>query len=373
MPMSTPERLSRLHTLMMNATLDAAAFVPGPNMVYLTGIDMHLSQDRPLILVIPAEGEAVVIVPTLEAPRFTSLPFPAIVYPYTDDEGFIPAFEAAAAKLGMGDGARIGVEGLRMRVLEGRLLEKYIGGSTVYSADEALMPLRLHKTPDEIAAMRKAIALSQKALTEIVEQVRVGMTERHIAAMLTAALNEAGSAGDSFPAIVLSGPNSALPHGAPGSRKVAEGDLVLFDYGGTADGYPADITRTFAIGVPDDRLAAIYATVLAANEAAIRACKPGVAALEVDRAARQVITDAGYGEYFTHRTGHGLGVDIHEPPYINGSNTQLLETGMVFTIEPGIYVPGIGGVRIEDNVLITDSGVDVLTTFPKDLQVIGWP
>jgi len=370
--MSTPDRLSRLHRLMTEAKLNAVAFVPGPNMVYLTGSDMHLSQDRPLTLIIPADGEAVVIVPTLEAPRFTALPFPTVAFPYSDDEGFLPAYEAAATRLALSNGARIGVEGLRMRVLEGQLLARFMPGATVFSADEVLAPLRLHKTPDEIAAMRKAITLSQKALTATVEQVHVGMTERQIAALLSRALNDAGSNGDSFGAIVLSGANSALPHGSPGARKIAEGDLLLFDFGGTANGYPADITRTFAIGTPDQQLADVYATVLAANEAAIRVCKPGVTALDVDRAARQVITDAGYGEYFTHRTGHGLGVDIHEPPYINGANTQVLEAGMIFTIEPGIYLPGVGGVRIEDDVLITDSGVEVLTTFPKDLQVIGW-
>ncbi len=148
--------------------------------------------------------------------------------------------------------------------------------------------------------------------------------------------------------------------------------MLLFDFGGMADNYPADITRTFAIGQPEAQLAQVYAVVLAANEAAIRISRPGVPAYEVDRAARQVIVDAGYGEYFSHRTGHGLGLDTHEPPYIRAGNPQLLETGMIYTVEPGVYLPGVGGVRIEDDVLVTPSGVEVLTTFPKGLQAIGW-
>ncbi len=365
------ERLTRLRELMAAAKLDAAAFVPGPNLTYLTGLAIHLSQDRPLVIIVPATSDPVLIVPILEAERFAELPFATRRFTYSDEEGFLPAFEQAAGALKLAN-ARIGTEGLRMRVLEGRLLERFAPGCTVFSADDALMPWRLRKSPEELDTMRRAIALSETALHETITHVRPGQTERQIAAQLEIALTDAGSEGNAFNQIVLSGPNTARPHGVASARAVAVGDLLLFDYGGMFDHYPADITRTFAIGSPDPHLAEVYAVVLAANEAAIAAIKPGVAAMDVDRAARQVIVDAGYGEYFTHRVGHGLGLDVHEPPYMRAGNPQLLEPGMVFTIEPGIYLPGVGGVRIEDNVTVTETGVEVMTKFPKALQVIGW-
>ena len=365
------ERLKRLRELMAAAKLDAVTFVPGPNLTYLTGLAIHLSQDRPLVIIVPLDGTPALIVPVLESERFAQLPFAVRQFTYSDETGFLPSFEQVAGALQLTN-ARIGAEGLRMRVLEGRLLERFAPGCTVFSADDALMPWRLHKSSGELDAMRRAIALSETALRETIMRIKPGQTERQIAAQLQIALADAGSATNAFDPIVLSGPNSALPHGMPGARTVGNGDLLLFDYGGMFNDYPADITRTFAIGAPNSQMSEVYAVVLAANEAGISASKPGVAAMDVDRAARQVIVDAGYGEYFTHRLGHGLGLDIHEPPYIRPGNAQVLEPGMVYTIEPGIYLPGIGGVRIEDNVVVTDTGVEVLTNFPKQLQVIGW-
>lgn len=365
------ERLKRLRALMAAAKLDAVTFVPGPNLTYLTGLAIHLSQDRPLVIIVPLDGTPALIVPVLESERFAQLPFAVRQFTYSDEAGFLPSFEQVAGALQLTN-ARIGAEGLRMRVLEGRLLERFAPGCTVFSADDALMPWRLHKSSGELDAMRHAIALSETALRETIMRIKPGQTERQIAAQLQIALADAGSATNAFDPIVLSGPNSALPHGMPGARTVANGDLLLFDYGGMFNDYPADITRTFAIGAPNSQMSEVYAVVLAANEAGISASKPGVAAMDVDRAARQVIVDAGYGEYFTHRLGHGLGLDIHEPPYIRPGNAQVLEPGMVYTVEPGIYLPGIGGVRIEDNVAVTETGVEVLTSFPKQLQVIGW-
>jgi Xaa-Pro dipeptidase len=370
--MASFDRLNRLRVLMAAAKLDVVAFVPGPNLTYLTDVGIGLSSDRPLVLFVPLEGEAVLIVPILEQDRLANLPIPVQTIAYSDAEGFLGAFEQAVTALNLGSNARIGTEGLQMRVLEGRLIEKNAPGATVFSADDALMPWRLYKTADELDSFRKAIALSETALKATLERIRPGMTERQIAAQLSLALADAGSSGESFPPLVMIGSN-ITSHADTTDRAVQAGDMLLFDFGGKFGHYPADITRTFAVGgAPSDQLADIYATVLAANEAGIRASKPGVAALEVDRAARQVIIDAGYGEYFTHRTGHGLGLDIHEPPYMRAGNSQILEPGMVYTVEPGIYIPGVGGARIEDNVVITETGVEVMTKFPKTLQVIGW-
>ncbi len=362
-------RLDRLRELAARGNLDGVALVPGPSLTYLTGVHYHLSQDRPLVLFVPVEGAVSVIIPNLERDRLNdALPFPIDFFTYGDTEGCNPAFAAACKPLA---GKKIGVDGLLMRVAESRLIEQYAPGSTVAPADDVLIDYRLRKTADEVAAMRRAIQISEAALESILGQIHVGMTERQILRLLTSALTDQGGMGESFSPIVLSGPNSALPHGEPSDRALQSGDLLLFDYGATFGGYPADITRTFAIGALDAELTRVYETVLAANAAGLRAGKPGIAAQEVDRAARAVIDGAGLGPYFTHRTGHGLGVDIHEAPYMREGNTQLLEPGMIYTVEPGIYLPGRGGVRIEDNVLVTETGCESLTSFPKTLRILG--
>jgi Xaa-Pro dipeptidase len=241
----------------------------------------------------------------------------------------------------------------------------------IVSADDTLIKVRLYKASDEIASMRKAIQVSEAALDVTLKAIKIGMTERQITNILLNAMADLDGGGNPFDPIVLIGPNSAQPHGVPGNRALQDGDLLLFDFGTTYEGYPSDITRTFAVGKIDPELVTIYNTVLAANEAGIAAIRPGVTAQDVDRAARRVITEAGYGKYFLHRTGHGLGLDIHEQPNIVEGNTQVLEPGMVFTIEPGIYLPNRGGVRIEDNVVVSETGVDVLTTYPKALRYLN--
>jgi Xaa-Pro dipeptidase len=360
-------RLEKLRRAVQSSNYAAIALVPGPTLTYLTGVSYHLSE-RPLVAFFPAEGDPVMIIPALELPKIADVaPFPIRFFSYTDSEGYHPAFEQACKALHL-EGKRVGVEGLKMRVLEGQTIQRYAVGSTVLASDETIISLRLHKEADEIAAMRQAIRVSEKALEEMLAKVRIGMTERQITNMLLNTMAEFGSGGNAFDPIVLTGANSAQPHGVPGDSIVREGDLLLFDFGTTHEGYPADITRTFAVGNVSDELRKIYDVVLAANEAGIRAIRPGVAAQDVDRAARQVVIDAGYGSYFIHRTG---GLDIHEAPNIVEGNAQILEPSMTFTIEPGIYIPGKGGVRIEDNVVVTDTGVDVLTTYPKQLRVIG--
>src|SRR5262249_4736428 len=325
----------------------------------------------PLVLFIPASGDPTLIIPVLEVSRVAEdPPYPLQFFTYTDAEGYQPAFERACKAMGL-MGKKVAVEGIKMRVLEGQMIEKYAPGSLVISADDTISQIRLHKGESELAAMRAAIQISQKALDATVSKVRAGMTERQITNMLLLQMAEQGGNNNAFEPIVLAGANSAQPHGVPGDLPIQDGDLLLFDFGTTVDYYPADITRTFAIGKIDQELKNVYDVVLAANEAGIRALKPGIMAQEVDRAARKVIDDAGYGKYFIHRTGHGLGLDIHEAPYILEGNTQVLEPGMVFTVEPGIYLPGKGGVRIEDNVTITPTGAEVLTSYPKALRVIG--
>jgi Xaa-Pro dipeptidase len=232
--------------------------------------------------------------------------------------------------------------------------------------------LRLKKDKDEVEAMRQAVKVAQSALEALLPQIKIGMTEKELAAELVVQLLRHGSEPElPFSPIVSSGPNSANPHASPTERKLQAGDLLVIDYGAMVDGYVSDITRTFALGDVDAEYAKIHKIVQEANAAGRAAGKPGVPCAEVDKAARAVIEDSGYGEYFTHRTGHGIGMEAHEGPYMRGDNMQLLEPGMAYTVEPGIYLPGRNGVRVEDNVVVTETGSESLTTLPREMRVVG--
>lgn len=216
--------------------------------------------------------------------------------------------------------------------------------------------------------MHRAAKIAEQALIATLPLIKVGLSERELASELTMQLFMAGCDPQvPFSPIVSAGVNSANPHATPSDRMLTVGDLLVIDWGASFEGYFSDITRTFAIGNIDPEYAQIAKIVLEANTAARNIARPGLPIENIDRAARSVIESAGYGKYFTHRTGHGLGVEGHEEPYIRPGNTALLEPGMTFTIEPGIYLPDRNGVRIEDDVVITDSGVECLTNLPREL------
>jgi len=358
-----------LSDIITQAQLDAVALIPGPSLQYLTGQDFHL-MERPLVTFFVPGRNPVAVVPAFEEARLVESGIPFQTFPWYDAEGYEQAFAAAAEALQL-NGKRLGVEELRMRVLELDIIRRHNPTVQIVQAGSVLSRLRIRKTEGDLIPLREAIAISESALQACIEQVRPGMTEREITNLLVIEQLKRGGGKHPFEPIVLSGPNSALPHGEPGERRVTEGDALLFDFGTSVRGYGSDITRTFSIGEPSNQLAEIYAIVKAANEAGRSAAKPGIPAQEVDRAARAVISAAGFGEYFTHRTGHGLGLEAHEAPNIVEGNTQVLEPGMVFTIEPGIYIPGVAGVRIEDNMVITADGAESLTVFPRDLMRIG--
>jgi Xaa-Pro dipeptidase len=349
------------------------ALVPGPNLRYLSGLPFFTSE-RPVVVLYPLDGRPALLLPELERGRAAEVTAGAFdLFPYSDEEGHGPAFGRVAEALAL-DGKRVAVEYLHMRVLELRALEQGAPRADFVSLEEALPGLRSRKDGDEIAAIRAAIAITEQALSTLItgpeaKDTVVGQTERQIAERLTREMLSAGADTVAF-MIVVAGPNGADPHAGPSDRPLQPGDLMTIDCGAVLNGYIADITRTFALDPVDKELCDIYEVVRQANAAGRAAAKPGVSAQGVDRAARKVIEDAGYGAQFFHRTGHGLGLETHEPPYIVEGNEQPLEPGMVFTVEPGIYISGLGGVRIEDDVVITKSSAESLTTFPREWTVL---
>jgi Xaa-Pro dipeptidase len=358
----------RLHQLVEQASaqgFDTLALVPGPNLFYLTGLSFHVSE-RPIVALFPVDENPIIVLPELEAAKVGQSPVELGVFPYTDENGYTEAFQRACAALELAE-CLVGVEELRMRLLEARLLERYAPGCHFRAAEGVMAELRMRKDEQEVAQMRRAIGVTETALWATMHQVEAGMMEQEVATLLKLEILRAGGEGMSFSPIVAAGPNSASPHATPSDRPIQSGEPIVVDCGAIVGGYAADITRTFSIGELDRELAHVYGVVQAANRAGRMAVKPGVSAEEVDKAARAVVEEAGYGEYFFHRTGHGLGLEVHEPPYIIAGNERLLEPGMTFTVEPGVYLPGRGGVRIEDDVLVTSDGAESLTTFKRDL------
>jgi len=365
----TQQRIAQLLHLATQSNLDAVAIMPGPNMQYFTGLHFHLSE-RPTLAIFPVTGQPTLICPAFEATKTQRSPIAWQLFTYVDGQDPQEVFHAACHALQL-DQKRLGVEASRMRVLELRLLEKATDALTCEPADALSAQLRMIKDADEIAAMRRAIEITERALDDVLAAVRVGMAERQIANLLTQALLQRGAEGLAFEPLIQSGPNSALPHATAGERAIQTGEVLLLDFGITLNGYNSDITRTFAVGHAPAELKKIYELVKQANAAGRAVARPGASGQDVDHAARKVITEGGYGQYFTHRTGHGLGLEGHEPPYMVEGNVAPLAAGNTFTIEPGIYVPGLGGVRIEDDMLITENGAESLTTYDRELRIIS--
>jgi len=351
--------------------LDAVVLNPGPSLKYLTGLNFHL-MERPVVLFVAPDHEPVIVLPELELPKVDLFPYKVQAFAYGENpSGWDDAFRKAAKVLGL-DGKRIGVEPRQMRLLEFRHVKAGAPEADYPDASDALAALRLKKEKAEVEAIRRAVKIAQEALEATIPLIRVGMTEKELSAELVMQLLKRGSEPElPFSPIVSTGPNSANPHASPTERKLQTGDLLVVDWGAAYDGYISDLTRTFAVGEANREFAKIYEVVREANAAGRAAAKPGVPCADVDKAAREVIEKSGYGVYFTHRTGHGIGMEGHEEPYIRGDNMQLLEPGMAFTVEPGIYLPDRGGVRIEDNVIITDDGADCLSDMPRELRMVG--
>jgi Xaa-Pro aminopeptidase len=359
------ERLARAAAGAREAGLAALLVPPSPDLRYLVGHEPP-PLERLTLLVVRPDRPAVLVVPELERPMALASPAGELVEVagWRDDEDpfrLVSRLLARGGRLAVGDHMWAShVLGLRAAVPEAEL-------DTI---SRAMPLLRAVKDPDELALLERAGRGADRAFEEIAAERFEGRTEEQIARRLAELLRRHDHADVTF-TIVGSGPNGASPHHTPTGRRIAAGECVVLDFGGRVEGYCSDITRTVSVGRPALEASEVHAVVLAAQEAAFRAIRPGVAAQEVDRAARGVIEAAGLGDRFIHRTGHGIGLEEHEPPYIVRGNGDRLLPGMCFSIEPGVYSEGSFGVRIEDIVAVTDAGAVRLNEARRDLVVVA--
>ena len=366
----TTQRLDHLHTLISNERLDAIVLNPGPSLIHLTGLGFHL-MERPVVLFVKPNRTSALILPSLEIQKAKEATIPLELIPYGDNPAsWQNTFKQVVADLKIGS-ATVGVEPTRMRFLELNFLQSAAPDIKLVSAETSLLEMRICKEADEIEYMRKAVKIAEAALLAVIPRIHAGVTEKHIAAELTIELLRAGSDPEMpFKPIVSGGHHSADPHAEPSDRPLQSGDMLVIDWGAAYNGYISDLTRSFAIDQVSPKFEEIGKTVMDANLTATMKIKPGITAGEADEAARKVIRQAGYGEFFTHRLGHGIGREPHESPYIFNENELPLKTGMTFTVEPGIYLAQLGGVRIEDNVVVTAQGVEVLSSLPREVRIL---
>ncbi|MFN8168835.1 MAG: Xaa-Pro peptidase family protein [Candidatus Nanopelagicales bacterium] len=360
------DRLARAQAATRASEIDALLVSPGPDLRYLTGYDA-LPLERLTCLVLPADGEPSVVVPGLETPAAVASPLGELglaIHPWaeTDDPYALVASllpEKGRAAL---DNHMWAEKVLRLRAA--------MPGVDQLLAGSVLRELRVRKTPEEVEALRRAGAAIDRVHAQVPQWLRAGRTEREVGQDIADAIIAEGHVKVDF-VIVASGPNGASPHHELSDRVIEVGDPVVVDIGGTMpDGYCSDETRTYSVGAPPQEFADYYAVLLEAQLAACAHVRPGVSAESIDAAARDVIEAAGYGAYFVHRTGHGIGLESHEEPYIVSGNTELIEPGMAFSIEPGIYLPGRHGARIEDIVVCTEDGGERVNLRPRELVVL---
>jgi Xaa-Pro aminopeptidase len=355
------ERLDRATTMAAGAGLAAVLVPPSPDLVYLTGYDPPPLERLTVLVMRPGAGP-VLIVPELERPMARASPMgerlELIGWRDADDP-----YAAVARLTPRGDRVSVGDRMWASHLLG---VQRALGGVEVVATSVALPLIRAIKDPDELALLEMAARGADEAFGEVVELGLAGRRESDVAGRLAALLRKHAHEAINF-TIVGAGPNGASPHHEPTDRRIARGDAVVMDFGGRVRGYCSDLTRTVTVGPPDRELRRVHDVVRDAQEAAYAAVRPGVAAEQVDRAAREVIADAGYGDAFIHRTGHGIGLEEHEPPYIVRGNADPLQPGMTFSIEPGIYLEGRFGVRIEDIVAVTERGAIRLNEARRDL------
>jgi Xaa-Pro aminopeptidase len=360
-------RIERVRQAAAKADTNALFIAPGSDLRYLLG-QAGGSFERLTTLVIPVDGEPVLVVPKLEAPGYADVPTDELgveLMTWVDGENPYQLATRRTATAG-----RVAVSDV-MPALHVLALRDVLGSAELTLAGPVLRELRMRKDATEISALRKAGAAIDRVHARMGEWLRAGRTEAEVGADIAAAIEEEGHTQADF-VIVGSGPNGASPHHDVSDRVIETGDVVVVDIGGPIlEGYNSDSTRTYAVGQPrENDVAEVYGVLHRAQQAAVEAVRPGITAQEIDATARDIITDSGWGDYFIHRTGHGIGLDVHEEPYIVAGNELVLEEGMAFSVEPGIYQPGRWGARIEDIVVVTRNGVEPLNTRPHELVVL---
>jgi Xaa-Pro aminopeptidase len=345
--------------------LDALVVAPSPDLAYLTGYG-PMPLERPTFLILRAGRDPTIMVPELERPLAASSPVATRIQLVAWRDGADPYAVAASVLAGS---RRIAV-GDRLWASHLLGLQAALPDASFSSASPVIGALRAVKDEEELGALRRAGRAADEAFRQIVGVPFLGRRELEIAAELAELLVRSGHARADF-TIVASGPNAASPHHEPAGRTIQPRDAVVMDFGGEIEDYLSDTTRTVVVGEPPEGFVAAYAAVREAQEAGVQAVRPGARAEDVDRAARSVVDTAGYGERFVHRTGHGIGLELHEPPYIVEGDRTVLEPGMTFSVEPGVYVEGRFGIRIEDIVAVTDDGVERLNRSTRELQVVN--
>ncbi len=358
-------RREKLVSYMQQQQIDVAILVPGSNMSYFTGLQLKQSE-RLTLVAITANNQLYFLVPQVELTKVDTECANAIVS-YSDEEG--PTQAIWQLKKELGASQTLGVEFDTMHVKEQKAIE-HLTYNNLCDIGESIRELRMKKEHHEIALMRQAVQIAEESLEATLPTIRAGVSEMEVAAQLEYEMRRRGSEGTPFGTIVASGYRGALPHGRASMKKIETGELIVIDFGAIYKGYVADMTRTVALGGISPTLKKIYSIVKQANETAIEAIKPGMTAHDIDAIARGIIHAAGYGDNFTHRLGHGIGLSAHEEPYIMQHNQLVLKPGMAFTVEPGIYVQDVGGVRIEDNLIVTENGYKNLMTYSKELIIL---
>jgi Xaa-Pro aminopeptidase len=361
------ERLARARARMAELGVDVLLLSTGADLPYLTGYEA-MPLERLTMLVVPADADAVLVVPTLEGPRVVEQPdaFELFLWDETDDPieivaGLVAGVAPDATSAAVGDHtwARF--------VLD---LQRALPHVEFRRATDVTGPLRVVKDAAEIEALRAAAAVVDDVARVMRERPFAGRSELEVHRELVERMLEGGHERANF-AIVAAGANAASPHHDPSERVIERGDVVLCDFGGTMRGYCSDITRMFGVGDVDPEVRDAYDVLVAAQEAGVQAATVGTSCAAVDAAARAVIDDAGYGDFFVHRTGHGIGTEAHEDPYVVAGNHTPLVPGHAFSVEPGIYLPGRFGLRLEDIVVATDAGPERLNHAPRDLAIVG--
>ena len=352
-------RLARLRQRLAEEGVDALVVTNLVNVRYLTGFTGSAG-----VLAVTA-GDALL---TTDG-RYRTQSAEQVPGPVTIEVGGMEAQRQAVKGL-VGTGGKVGLEADHVTWSASRRWRELLEGAEVVPTSGVVERLREVKDAEEVELMAKAAAIADAALGEVLAELRPGVTEAAFALSLDSAMRRLGAEGSAFETIVAAGPNSAKPHHRPGERPIEAGDAVVVDFGATYEGYRSDMTRTFFVGgEPTGELARVLDVVRESQAEGVAAVGPGVAAKDVDGVCRKVIEEAGWAERFEHGTGHGVGLDIHEAPTVSPLGTAILAPGMVVTVEPGVYLPGTGGVRIEDTLVVTEDGSRPLTTFGKAVAV----